>query len=164
LLLFAQVHKSQLVFWDLGGQRGLRRIWEKYYAESHAVMCVVDAADPGRLEEVKVTLEQMLADEQLLGAPLLVAANKKACIGCHFNWGTCISPKVSPARLSIQVRMVVTGSPLTVPRKARHRQLHCLSVCLSVPRKARHQQLHTAFVQGSRFSGGEGWLFCAWAA
>jgi ADP-ribosylation factor family len=117
------------VFWDLGGQRGLRRIWEKYYAESHAVMCVVDAADPGRLEEVKVTLEQMLADEQLLGAPLLVAANKKACIGCHFNWGTCISPKVSPARLSIQVCMVITGSPLTVPRKARHRQLHCLSVC-----------------------------------
>jgi len=40
-----------LQFWDLGGQRDIRSIWEKYYSECHAVAYVVDANDKGRLTE-----------------------------------------------------------------------------------------------------------------
>jgi len=32
------------VFWDLGGARGLREIWERYYAECDGVLFVMDAA------------------------------------------------------------------------------------------------------------------------
>ena len=39
---------ADFMFWDLGGQAGLRSIWEKYYSDSHAVLLVVDASDPAR--------------------------------------------------------------------------------------------------------------------
>ena len=38
----------QLLVWDLGGQAGLRSIWDKYFADSHGLVFVVDAAAPGR--------------------------------------------------------------------------------------------------------------------
>ena len=40
--------KSSLMFWDLGGQTGLRSIWDKYYADSHAILFVVDSSAPDR--------------------------------------------------------------------------------------------------------------------
>jgi ADP-ribosylation factor family len=40
-----------LQFWDLGGQRGIRSIWPKYYGDCHAVVYVVDAVDHERLSE-----------------------------------------------------------------------------------------------------------------
>ena len=40
-----------LQFWDLGGQRGIRSIWPKYYDDCHAVVYVVDAVDHERLSE-----------------------------------------------------------------------------------------------------------------
>lgn len=66
-----------LVLWDLGGQAGLRSIWEKYYGESHAVIFVVDATDRQRLAEAKSCLNKALEQRDLLGAPLLVLANKQ---------------------------------------------------------------------------------------
>ena len=44
----AESMNAQLMFWDLGGQPGLRSIWDKYYADSHGLIYVVDAADPDR--------------------------------------------------------------------------------------------------------------------
>lgn len=38
-----QAHQAPLIVWDLGGQAGLRSIWDKYYAESHAILYVVDS-------------------------------------------------------------------------------------------------------------------------
>lgn len=40
-----------LQFWDLGGQRGIRNIWSKYYDDCHAVVYVIDADDRERLGE-----------------------------------------------------------------------------------------------------------------
>lgn len=40
-----------LQFWDLGGQRGIRSIWPKYYDDCHAVVYVIDAVDHERLSE-----------------------------------------------------------------------------------------------------------------
>jgi len=69
--------KSKLVFWDLGGQIGLRTIWEKYYEEAHAVIYVVDAACQSRFEDTKSALEKVLRHEDLQGAPILIYANKQ---------------------------------------------------------------------------------------
>ena len=43
-----EAFRVQLMIWDLGGQTGLRSIWDKYYADSHALVFVVDAAAPQR--------------------------------------------------------------------------------------------------------------------
>ncbi|CAI9092191.1 OLC1v1027376C1 [Oldenlandia corymbosa var. corymbosa] len=72
-----EVSNTKLVFWDLGGQPGLRSIWEKYYEEAHAVVYVVDAACPSRFEDSKSALEKVLRHEDLQGAPLLILANKQ---------------------------------------------------------------------------------------
>lgn len=43
-----EAHHAQLLFWDLGGQAGLRSIWDKYFADSHALIFVVDSTRPAR--------------------------------------------------------------------------------------------------------------------
>jgi ADP-ribosylation factor related protein 1 len=68
---------QSIVLWDLGGQPGLQSIWDKYYDESHAVIYVVDAANPARFEESRAAFERMRSSPQLAGAPLLVMANKQ---------------------------------------------------------------------------------------
>uniref|UniRef100_A0A7C9CUX8 Uncharacterized protein n=1 Tax=Opuntia streptacantha TaxID=393608 RepID=A0A7C9CUX8_OPUST len=72
-----EVGNAKLVFWDLGGQPGLRSIWEKYYEEAHAVIYVVDANSPSRFEDSKSALEKVLRHQDLQGAPLLILANKQ---------------------------------------------------------------------------------------
>lgn len=72
-----EAYKTPLIFWDLGGQVGLRSIWDKYYKESHAILFVVDSADSNRFQEAKDALERVLSHKELAGAPLLVAANKQ---------------------------------------------------------------------------------------
>ena len=55
-----EVQNAPLVLWDLGGQAQLRTIWDKYYAESHAVVFVVDAADVDRIAEAKQVMDKSL--------------------------------------------------------------------------------------------------------
>ncbi|XP_051931233.1 ADP-ribosylation factor-related protein 1 isoform X2 [Hippocampus zosterae] len=47
------VGKARLMFWDLGGQEELQSLWDKYYAESHGVIYVIDSTDEERLSESK---------------------------------------------------------------------------------------------------------------
>lgn len=72
-----EAYGVSLIFWDLGGQSGLRSIWDKYFDESHAVMYVVDASQPARFDESKLALDRVLGSRELYGAPLLVLANKQ---------------------------------------------------------------------------------------
>ncbi len=37
----------------------------------------MDSADPGRLEETRVQLDELLEEDKLTGVPLLVFANKQ---------------------------------------------------------------------------------------
>lgn len=67
---------TKLFIWDLGGQAGLRNIWDKYYADCHAILFIVDATDPRRFEEAKAALDKPLGSRDTFGAPLLVLANK----------------------------------------------------------------------------------------
>lgn len=70
---------SKLVIWDLGGQKGLRSIWEKYYAEAHALVFVVDGS--AESQDSRDTLQRILSNRELEGAPVLVLANKSDLAG-----------------------------------------------------------------------------------
>lgn len=72
---------AKLVFWDLGGQIGLRTIWEKYYEEANAIIYVIDASSPSSFEDSKSALEKVLRHQDLRGAPLLILANKQDLAG-----------------------------------------------------------------------------------
>jgi ADP-ribosylation factor related protein 1 len=78
-----EAYNCMIIFWDLGGQVGLRSIWDKYYDEAHAIVYVVDSADGARLAESKQALDKVLAHADLTYAPLLVLANKQARPACN---------------------------------------------------------------------------------
>ncbi|GAA5845557.1 hypothetical protein JCM8208_002175 [Rhodotorula glutinis] len=63
--------------WDLGGQTSIRPYWRCYYADTKAVVYVVDSADRDRLAINKAELLAMLNEEELHDAKLLVFANKQ---------------------------------------------------------------------------------------
>lgn len=72
----------RLNFWDLGGQEELQSLWDKYFAESHAVIYIVDSSDTERIDESKDAFEKMISNAQLQGVPLLVLANKQDLQEC----------------------------------------------------------------------------------
>jgi len=63
--------------WDLGGQTSLRPYWRCYYANTNAIIYVVDSADPSRLGISKDELMKMLNEDELKESTLLVFANKQ---------------------------------------------------------------------------------------
>jgi len=69
--------KVKLVFWDLGGQSQLRSIWDKYYADVHAVIYVIDSSDKERFDESKDELESIIKHEKLQDVPILLFFNKQ---------------------------------------------------------------------------------------
>jgi len=63
--------------WDLGGQVKARPLWKHYLAGTNIVIYVVDCADEKRLAEAKTELDALLLEDELVGVPLLVFANKQ---------------------------------------------------------------------------------------
>jgi ADP-ribosylation factor-like protein 1 len=63
--------------WDLGGQTSLRPYWRCYYANTNAIIYVIDSADPQRISISKEELMSMLSEEELKDTCLLVFANKQ---------------------------------------------------------------------------------------
>lgn len=63
--------------WDLGGQTSIRPYWRCYYANTDAVIYVIDSQDRDRISTSKEELMQMLEEEELKDAALLVFANKQ---------------------------------------------------------------------------------------
>lgn len=74
---------TKLVIWDLGGQAGLQKIWDKYYSDCHALVFVVDSTDATRFEEAKHALDRALGSRDTFGAPLLVLACKADSPDAH---------------------------------------------------------------------------------
>ena len=62
---------------DLGGQTSIRPYWRCYYANTAAVIFVVDSTDIDRLATASEELAAMLNEEELKDAALLVFANKQ---------------------------------------------------------------------------------------
>ena len=49
-LNIAKINKPQgeFLFWDVGGQKSLRKIWGKYFSECDGVVFIIDGADESR--------------------------------------------------------------------------------------------------------------------
>ncbi|OBZ89559.1 ADP-ribosylation factor-like protein 3 [Choanephora cucurbitarum] len=75
------IKSSRINFWDLGGQKDLHSIWERYYSECHAIVFVVDSTDPIRLEDCRDTFEKMITNDAVEGVPILMLANKQDVSG-----------------------------------------------------------------------------------
>ena len=52
-------------------------MWDKYYAECHAIIYVVDSVDVERIDESVAAFRKMISNEHLNGVPLLLLANKQ---------------------------------------------------------------------------------------
>ena len=63
--------------WDIGGQERLRKLWRHYYARSHGLIFVVDCNDVNRIEDARKSLFDVLDDDEMRDAVLLVYANKQ---------------------------------------------------------------------------------------
>ena len=70
----------KLNIWDVGGQKSLRSYWRNYFEATDGLIWVVDSADKRRLEDCRKELHTLLGEERLLGATLLVFANKQASV------------------------------------------------------------------------------------
>ena len=60
-LNIAKITKRQgeFLFWDVGGQRSLRKIWTKYFAECHGVVFIIDGSDYQRFAEVREVIDEL---------------------------------------------------------------------------------------------------------
>lgn len=55
----------------------MRAFWKNYYEDSDGLVFVVDSCDKHRLADCKQQLHEILVEERLLGATLLILANKQ---------------------------------------------------------------------------------------
>ena len=72
-----EVDRARLMFWDLGGQQGLRVLWDKYFSDAHALIYVMDSSDGVRIGESVSELDKLMADKELSEVPLLILCNKQ---------------------------------------------------------------------------------------
>jgi len=71
----------KLNVWDIGGQKHIRPYWKNYYANTDAIVFMVDSTDKRRFDECAEELGSLLEEEQLAGVPVLVLANKQDLLG-----------------------------------------------------------------------------------
>ena len=99
--------RAEFTFWDLGGQAALRALWAKYYEEAHGLVYVVDSEDAERLGESRRVLHEVVQDEALRSAPVLVLANKQD--GRHACPVELVARELNVAALEASGRAVRTA-------------------------------------------------------
>uniref|UniRef100_A0A0E0CJW7 ADP-ribosylation factor-like protein 2 n=1 Tax=Oryza meridionalis TaxID=40149 RepID=A0A0E0CJW7_9ORYZ len=65
-------HKYSLNIWDIGGQKTIRSYWRNYFEQTDGLVWVVDSSDIRRLDDCRAELHNLLKEERLAGASLLV--------------------------------------------------------------------------------------------
>jgi ADP-ribosylation factor-like protein 2 len=75
----------KLNIWDVGGQKSLRSYWRNYFESTDGLIWVVDSADRTRLRDCAQELLGLLQEERLMGATLLIFANKQVAIEPDLN-------------------------------------------------------------------------------
>ncbi|KAH8342769.1 hypothetical protein KR084_012371 [Drosophila pseudotakahashii] len=63
--------------WDVGGQDKIRPLWRHYFQNTQGLIFVVDSNDRDRINEAEKELQNMLQEDELRDAVLLVFANKQ---------------------------------------------------------------------------------------
>lgn len=69
--------KYKLNLWDVGGQQTIRAYWRNYFEQTDGIIWVIDSADVLRMDDCRQELQQLLMEERLAGASLLILANKQ---------------------------------------------------------------------------------------
>lgn len=67
----------QLNVWDVGGQKCLRSYWRNYFDSTDCLIWVVDSSNSARLNDCREELHKLIQEERLMGATLLILANKQ---------------------------------------------------------------------------------------
>ena len=67
----------RLNIWDVGGQKSLRSYWRNYFEQTDSMIWVIDSADVHRMLDCRDELHNLLKEEKLAGATLLIFANKQ---------------------------------------------------------------------------------------
>merc|ERR1712222_213293 len=63
--------------WDIGGQDKIRKLWRHYYQNTHGLIFVIDSNDRDRIESAQEELANMLNEDEMRDAVVLVFANKQ---------------------------------------------------------------------------------------
>merc|ERR1719253_1688566 len=63
--------------WDVGGQDKIRKLWRYYFEGTQGLVFVVDSNDRDRIEDAREELMQMLNEDEMCEAVVLVFANKQ---------------------------------------------------------------------------------------
>lgn len=71
----------KLNVWDVGGQKTIRSYWRNYYEQTDGLIWVVDSGDKLRLLDCKKELHNLLNQEKLAGATLMIFCNKQDISG-----------------------------------------------------------------------------------
>ncbi|KAF6198257.1 hypothetical protein GE061_008008 [Apolygus lucorum] len=66
----------KLNMWDVGGQKSLRSYWKNYFESTDGIVWVVDSVDARRLDDCCRELHFLIEEERLVGASVLILANK----------------------------------------------------------------------------------------
>jgi len=73
-----QYKSTTFTTWDVGGNGKIRPLWRHYYADTCAIIFVVDSNDVERMDEAREELQRLMTNEEgLRGCALLVFANKQ---------------------------------------------------------------------------------------
>jgi ADP-ribosylation factor-like protein 13B len=74
---------TKIKFYDLGGGKKIRDIWEQYYHDVHAAVYVVDSSETTEThwDECREVFKNVYNHSLLSGKPLLVVANKQDVAG-----------------------------------------------------------------------------------
>jgi GTP-binding protein SAR1 len=71
-----EIGRVRFKAFDLGGHDTARRVWDKYFLVSDAIIYMVDAASEETLDLSRDELWKILKDERMNKVPLLVFGNK----------------------------------------------------------------------------------------
>jgi small GTP-binding protein len=63
--------------WDVGGQHRIRPLWRHYLHNVDVLIFVVDSNDVSRIEEAREELHNLLEEDEIHNAIVLVYANKQ---------------------------------------------------------------------------------------
>jgi ADP-ribosylation factor protein 1 len=72
-----QYKNISFTVWDVGGQHKIRPLWRHYYTNTEGIIFVVDSNDRERIDEAAEELQNLLREDELRDAALLVFSNKQ---------------------------------------------------------------------------------------
>ena len=105
----------KLNVWDVGGQKTIRSYWRNYYEQTDGLIWVVDSGDKLRLLDCKKELHNLLGQEKLAGATLMIFCNKQDIAGALTieEIGEVLEiDKIDKRHWNIQACSAITGEGL----------------------------------------------------